>query len=46
MPKDVTLATVFDLFLDSLSGSVEKLKSASCRHGELMGRDGPNKDAV
>lgn len=34
MHKDVTLATVFDLFLEYLSGSVEELKTASRRCGE------------
>lgn len=29
MHKDVTFAAVFDLFLDSLSASVEKLETAS-----------------
>lgn len=29
MYKDVTFAAVFDLFLDSLSASVEKLETAS-----------------
>ncbi len=36
MHKDVTLVTVFDLFLDSLSASVEKLDAAANQGEKLV----------
>lgn len=44
MHKDVTLATVFDLFLESLSGSVEELKTTPDEN--QGGKTGSNLDAV
>lgn len=46
MPKDVTFAAGFDLFLDSLSASVEKLETASRCCSESRGKAGSGQDRL